>query len=429
MDLAECRVVSRPASPLIKLKQLAHVRVSNVDKHSSDDEQLVRLCNYVDVYRNDLITDNMPFTVATASVQQVDRFGLQPGDVVFTKDSETADDIGVPALVHSASADLVCGYHLAIARPKRAVVDPSYLFWALSSHYVRGQWKAAATGITRVGLRLHDLRRVLIPLPELPVQRQIAEHLAVETVKIDSLILVQQELMIRLRERAQALIDTVPWAGLSGPDVQACASGIEPAPNAPAHWRRVRNRDLLRERTDLSTTGEERMLSVSHLTGVTPRSEKNVNMFEAASTEGYRLVSPGQLVINTMWAWMGALGVARHEGIVSPAYGVYRFTEPVDPRYFEYLYRSRPYVAEMTRYSRGIWSSRLRLYPASFLRLNVVVPPTAEQTAIADLLDAETRRIRALIQTAEQVITVAKERRAALITAAITGQIDVRKAA
>src|SRR5690606_3497244 len=133
----------------------------------------------------------------------------------------------------------------------------------------------------------------------------------------------------------------------------------------PARWSWMRNKALLYEAQGLSVDGSEELLSVSHLTGVGPRSEKNVTMTSAESLEGYRLVESGDLVINTMWAWMGALGVAKQSGIVSPAYGVYRPRPRAlfEPRFFDYLYRSPEYVMEMTRLSRGIWSSRLRIYP------------------------------------------------------------------
>ena len=82
------------------------MRVSNVDKHTIEDELPVRLCNYVDVYYNDLITSALEFMRATASQSEVDRFRLQENDVLITKDSETCDDIGVPALVVETADDL-----------------------------------------------------------------------------------------------------------------------------------------------------------------------------------------------------------------------------------------------------------------------------------------------------------------------------------
>jgi type I restriction enzyme S subunit len=99
----------------------------------------------------------------------------------------------------------------------------------------------------------------------------------------------------------------------------------------PVHWNQLRAKCLFREVDERSETGREELLSVSHLTGVTPRSQKTVTMFLAKSNVGHKTYRPDDLVINTMWAWMGALGVARHTGIVSPAYGVYRPLAPLAP--------------------------------------------------------------------------------------------------
>ncbi len=181
----------------------------------------------------------------------------------------------------------------------------------------------------------------------------------------------------------------------------------------PARWRWTRNKELLVESQDVTVDGSEELLSVSHLTGITPKSEKRVTMTAAENLDGYRLVDTGDLVINTMWAWMGALGVARQPGLVSPAYGVYspRSDAPFNPAFYDYLYRSTPYVMEMTRLSRGIWSSRLRLYPDVFLRMAIPVPPPEEQRAIADYLDNETARIDTLIEEQQRLIEMLLERR------------------
>ncbi|MFC7625566.1 restriction endonuclease subunit S [Microlunatus sp. GCM10028923] len=188
----------------------------------------------------------------------------------------------------------------------------------------------------------------------------------------------------------------------------------------------MRNKELLVEVQDLSVDGSEELLSVSHLTGVGPRSDKNVTMTAAESLDGYRVVEPGDLVINTMWAWMGALGITKQTGIVSPAYGVYRSrpAAPFEPRFYDYLYRSPTYVMEMTRVSRGIWSSRLRIYPEVFLRMAVPVPTLDEQIAIADYLDRETARIDTLIEEQQQLIELLCERRATAIAQAATQGID-----
>ncbi|MGW1198654.1 restriction endonuclease subunit S [Streptomyces sp. NPDC002536] len=196
--------------------------------------------------------------------------------------------------------------------------------------------------------------------------------------------------------------------------------------NVPSRWRWSRNKELLAESLSVSSEGAEELLSVSHLTGITPRSEKNVTMTAAESLDGYRLVDAGDLVINTMWAWMGALGVSKQAGIVSPAYGVYkpRPNAAFCPDYYDYLYRSTPYVMEMTRLSRGIWSSRLRIYPDVFLSMAIPVPPLEEQRAIADYLDRETSRIDTLIEEQQRLIEVLRERQAAAISGAVARGLD-----
>lgn len=108
----------------VLLRQLASYRTSSVDKKSNADESPVRLCNYTDVYYGDRIrADVGEFMVATATAHEVERFGLRPGDVLVTKDSEDWRDIGVPALIEASSDDFVCGYHLGIVRPGDEV-DP-----------------------------------------------------------------------------------------------------------------------------------------------------------------------------------------------------------------------------------------------------------------------------------------------------------------
>ncbi len=172
-------------------------------------------------------------------------------------------------------------------------------------------------------------------------------------------------------------------------------SGIEWLRDVPATWPIVRNKKIFQERTKRSTYGTETLLTVSHITGVTPRSEKNVNMFMAETMEGYKLCQKGDLIINTMWAWMGALGTCKDIGICSPSYNVYmpKVDVPYEHRYFDYLFRIPNFTVEMTRNSKGIVSSRLRLYAKDFFQIETVLPNLETQKAIANYLDAKTAQI------------------------------------
>ena len=152
-------------------------------------------------------------------------------------------------------------------------------------------------------------------------------------------------------------------------------------------------------------------------------------MFEAATTEGYKICLSGDLVINTLWAWMGAMGVAPEDGIVSPAYNVYEPGARLDPSYVDALVRLPVFAQEVTRYSKGVWSSRLRLYPEGFFAVSIPVPPLSEQREIVAHIANESRKLDQLRAATERTTVLLKERRTALIAAAVTGQIDVEQAA
>lgn len=194
----------------------------------------------------------------------------------------------------------------------------------------------------------------------------------------------------------------------------------------PRHWEERRGKVFFREVNDRSDSGVEELLSVSHLTGVTPRSQKNVTMFKAESYVGHKRCQPGDIVVNTMWAWMAALGVARHVGLVSPAYGTYRLQdrEAFEPAYLDYLVRSHAYVAEYNCRSTGIQSSRLRLYPAQFLDIHFIRPPKEEQAQIVRYLRALDAKIGRFIRDKRRLIEVLNEQKQTLIHRAVTRGLD-----
>ena len=194
----------------------------------------------------------------------------------------------------------------------------------------------------------------------------------------------------------------------------------------PTHWPEKRAKYYFKEIDERSQTGEEEMLSVSHITGVTPRSEKNVTMFKAESNVGQKLCQPGDLVINTMWAWMSALGVSNHDGIVSPAYGVYRprNKQNYDNYFLDHLLRIEGYRSEYICRSTGIRSSRLRLYPDKFLSMPVVCPPQEEQQAITRFLKAQDHLFRKFIRNKRRLIELLKEQKQNIINQAVTRGLD-----
>lgn len=194
---------------VLPVKRVTKVQLSNVDKHTVESEQSIRLCNYVDVYKNDKITNSMDFMVATATTEQVKRLSLKLGDVLITKDSETPDDIGVPALVSDNLEGVVCGYHLALIRPYKDFVVGSYIAWLLSSGYVKVYFETTAVGMTRYGLGKYAIENLLLPAPTVDEQHAIDAFLDREITRIDTLIAKTDQSITLLRERREVLITEV----------------------------------------------------------------------------------------------------------------------------------------------------------------------------------------------------------------------------
>ena len=411
-----------------RLGTVAEMRVSNVDKHVNEGELPVRLCNYVDVYNNNRIIRTMPFMRATASLDEVERFRLRRGDVLITKDSETWDDIGVPALVTEEANDLICGYHLALLRPQELMLG-RYLARTLQSKTVAYQFHVEAKGVTRFGLTHGGIQSVHLPLPPIPEQAAIVKYLDYVDRRIRRYIRAKRKLIALLEEEKQAVVNQAVTRGLD-PNVRLKPSGVEWLGDVPEHWRVRRAKFFYREVDERSTTGTEKLMSVSHITGVTPR-KKTVTMFLAESNIGYKLCQPGDIVINTMWAYMAALGVARQNGLVSPSYGVYRplNAERLNHGYIDSLLRTEAYRANYLIRSTGITSSRLRLYPESFLDIPLLSPPSTEQDAIVEHLERTTATTNTAIARARRQIELLQEYRTRLISDVVTGKLDVREAA
>ena len=408
-----------------KIKNVADMLISNVDKHSKPLETPVKLCNYTDVYKHDFITSEIKFMKATASEDEINRFKIEINDVLITKDSEDWLDIGIPALVKYEEDHLVCGYHLAILRPKEAL-SGGFLYQAVSSLSVKTQFSIQANGVTRYGISQGAIKNTVIPLPPPKEQTRIANFLNQKTAQIDQAIAQKERLIELLQERRQVMIHRAVTRGIN-PDVPMKDSGVEWIGEIPAHWEVKRAKYIFDEINERSESGTEELLSVSHMTGVTLRSEKNISMFMAEDYTGSKLCRKNDLIINIMWAWMGALGVSNLKGIVSPSYGVYRQKRlnTFNSWYLDHLLRDSSYVDEYNRRSTGLHSSRLRLYSYMFFDMELAVPPKEEQDAIKAKMLRNTDKIDATISRIRNEIVGLKELKATLINSAVTGKIKV----
>ena len=349
---------------------------------------------------------------------------IMQNDVLLVKDGAT---IGKTALASTLPAEKsVVNEHVFLLRFS-TFDDPRCYFYFIQSQIAQDQIHLHVRGSSQPGLNTEFVNVVVAPRPPKFIQKAIADHLDRETARLDALVAAKERLLARLAEKRRAVVTRAVARGLD-PRVPTRDSGVPWLGAVPAHWDVERARWLFRERDQRSEDGTEELLTVSHLTGVTPRSEKDVNMFEAETLAGYKICRTGDLVINTLWAWMGAMGVSFVDGVASPAYNVYEPTGRLDSAYVDALSRLPAFAQEVVRHSKGVWSSRLRLYPEEFFEILLPVPPLREQRRIVAFLEDERKKIDDLQAVAIRTMELLKERRAALVAAAVTGQLDIENA-
>ncbi len=346
---------------------------------------------------------------------------VRDGDVIV---STVRTYLQAIAPIQAPQENLIVSTGFAVIRPKRCELAANFCKYALREPAFLAEVEMRSVGVSYPAINASEVGDIRVHLPSLQQQRAIAGFLDREMMRLDNLVAKKERVLELMAEKRRTLITHAVTRGLDS-RTPLRDSGIPWLGQILAHWELERARWLFRERDERSETGGEELLTVSHLTGVTPRSEKDVNMFEAATTEGYKICYAGDLVINTLWAWMGAMGVSPVNGIVSPAYNVYTPCERLTPAYVDALVRIPVFAEEATRYSKGVWSSRLRLYPEGFFEIWLPVPPIDEQRAIVAHITTETAKLDALRAATERTIALLRERRAALIAAAVTGQLNI----
>lgn len=386
---------------------ICKIMTSSVDKKSYDGEIPVRLCNYTDVYYNDVVLDDPEYMEATATPAQISLFTPRAGDVAITKDSESSDDIGVSSYVPRDMPGVVFGYHLAIYRPfnNRYGRFIKYLF---DSKYVKVTFENKTPGVTRVGLGQNTLKYLRVPTPPVQEAQAIADYLDWETSEIDAFIADQEELIGLLSERRRSALHAV-------------AGSISGA-------RQVRLRYLYRQSREANRS-DLQVLSVYRDFGVIPKSSRSDNFNKTPEdVSRYLVVRPGYLVVNKMKAWQGSLGISSYTGIVSPDYEVLVPTSnELSLNYAHHMLRSPDFVANYAVRSVGIRPSQWRLYWDQLKDITIPVPDLTVQEDFLHNLRSETAEIDAAIADARESIELSKERRAAVISAAVTGKIDVRE--
>lgn len=420
------------------LRAVSNYVVSNVDKIPVDGERPVRLCNYSDVYNNEFISLRLDFMACTATEDETRKFGLLVDDVIITKDSESWDDIGIPALVVETAEDLVCGYHLALLRPHQAALSGRFLLRCLQAKVLRLQLELAANGVTRFGLPKSDIGAMRLPVPPLEGQIAIADFLDRETARIDALVAAKQRLLDLLAEKRKAIIATAVIRGLD-PKVKLRDSGVPWLGEMPAHWELWKVGHLAR--VGNGSTPERDKVAYWNEGSFPWLNSSVVNQDEVTSSDQFvtdvalRECHLPRLRPGTVLVAITGQGKTRGQAVVLSIEATINqhmaFVAPdptlVDAWFLRWsFYRAYDYLRSISDDAGGT-KGALTCEDVAGLRLPL--PPPDEQRAIVEHIARATAKLDAVRAATERTIGLLKERRSALIAAAVTGQLDVRAAA
>ncbi|MGA2545137.1 MAG: restriction endonuclease subunit S [Rectinemataceae bacterium] len=416
-----------------RLKYIANIQFSNVDKNIDEGEVEVQLCNYVDVYKNDFVTSHLDFMKASASLAEIEKFLLHKGDVLLTKDSETADDIGIPAYLDEEIERLVCGYHLAILRSKKGI-DGKYLFRFLSSRFVASYFETRANGITRFAIGLDTVGSSLVFYPEFAKQRAIADYLDKHSARIDELIVKKEKQVELLQEKRQAIITRAATKGLD-PNAKMKDSGIEWIGEIPVGWEVKRLCFCVSFISGATPDKGNDLYWDGDIPWVSPKDMKRRYIQEsidhisedAVKEAGLRFVPKRTILVvvrGMILVHSFPVAITTTELTINQDIKALIFRSEFDLEYAAYL---------LSGLEKVIISLYIEIsaHGTKVLRLDgwkdfpVLYPPLEEQRKIADFIKDRTKSLDSIIETIEKSIILLREYRSSLITAAVSGQIDV----
>ncbi|GIK80925.1 MAG: hypothetical protein BroJett024_20300 [Alphaproteobacteria bacterium] len=413
--------LATPTEPLKRLKYAVSLRRSRVD--GSEDARPYIGLEHIESGTGRLLLTS-PVTETSLEDAEATSESLsntfEPGDVLFGKLR--------PYLAKAWVAEFAgrCTTELLVMEPH--ALDSRFLRYVCLSRDFVDAVNASTFGSKMPRADWDFIGNMPIPVPTPTKQRAIVDYLDRETVRLDALVAAKKHLLSFLAEKRRAFITHAVTRGLD-PSARLRESGVPWLGTIPANWETRRVAWLFQERDERGEP-DLPLLEVSINSGVVLRefSEDRIES-TAADFNTYKVARRGDVVFNKMRMWQGAVGMAPQDGLVSPDYTVAAHAENISPEYVSLLFRTDMFSAECARRSHGIVWDRLRLYWEGFREIELPLPPLDTQIEIVTQVATETGKLDAFRSATERTITLLKERRAALITEAVTEQIDVERAA
>ena len=365
---------------------------------------------------------DIPYWGAGNIVDYVDRALFDEELILLGEDGAPFFDYTRPVAFH-ITEPIWANNHIHVLRAKPNT-DAEYIVHALNAV----DYKEYINGAILNKLTQSAMNRIKIPLPALETQKRISAYLNKRITSINKVIDQKNELIDLLQEKRTSTISTAVTKGIDF-TVEMCNSGIDWLGEVPAHWQILTNHQLFAERNIKCSEPDAVLLSVTKHLGVILQSQaEEMNLATVApaeTTEGYKVVRKGDLVMNIMRAKDGSYGISDYDGVISPAYCIYYTRQEANPQYLYYLFKTPMYMEIFKNYSTGIAEHRMRLYPVSFFKIPVVVPPLEEQNEIVAYLDKRVKDIDELITLTQQQIEKLKEYRQSIISEVVTGKVAV----
>ncbi|AVM63984.1 hypothetical protein C3V38_05780 [Dietzia sp. oral taxon 368] len=324
--------------------------------------------------------------------------------------------------------------------PVDGIVSPAYFVfeadfdvprfgeYLLRSKPYVAKFAAASDGV-RIGqwdLDIPRMRNIQVSLPQAEEQAAIVRYLAHANARIDKAIAAKCRLISLLDE-----LDRSVENGLAG-SISSMASGgreISWLGALPYTWLVVPAKRLLKEVDRRSKTGREGLLSLRMREGLVDANEFTETPIPPEDLVGYKIVHPGELVMNRMRASIGLFGVAKTTGLVSPDYSTMTVADGVDPHFYLHLFKTDLAMAEFRRRSNGLGtgsSGFMRLYYEDFGPIALPLPPIEEQRRVVQDIQGQHTETLPIRSRASREITLLQEFRARLVADVVTGQVDVR---
>ncbi|PNF60010.1 restriction endonuclease subunit S [Stutzerimonas stutzeri] len=306
-----------------------------------------------------------------------------------------------------------------------APIDSGYFKYLLHCYDV-SYMKLLGSGV-RQTISFGHISSSLLLCPPLKEQSAIYKFLDIKSAQVDQAVRIKERQIERLKERKQILIQQAVTRGLD-PHAPMRDSGVEWIGEIPAHWETVRLKYLFKEINERTKTGEETLLSLRMELGLVPHDDVSDKAISNDSLVDYKLVRPGQMVMNRMRAAIGIFGVSSRFGLVSPDYAVFDIKERANSSFFLRLFKLPLLGTQFRLGSKGLGtgsSGFMRLYTENFGDIKVAVPPLGEQLEILKFIDSTSERLDNACTVFEQQITKLKEYKSTLINSAVTGKIKV----